>query len=121
MVRGNFKQVIVVRGDLEVSIGKLAAHVAHGSMTSAVKVMKKKKSIFDSWTRMGQKKVVLKCKDLRHLKKLAEAVKKSRLTYEIIKDMGLTELRPGTVTVLAIGPDEEDKIDKVTGELPLLR
>ena len=120
MTAKDYKQIMIVRGDLELSAGKMAAQVAHGSLGSAIKVMKKKKKVFDSWKRYGQKKVVLKAKDLSHLKKLAESAKKNRLAYEMVKDMGLTELRPGTITVLAIGPDDEKKIDKVAGDLPLV-
>jgi PTH2 family peptidyl-tRNA hydrolase len=39
----------------------------------------------------------------------------------MIQDRGLTEIAPGTVTVLGIGPDRADRIDKITGDLPLLK
>ena len=38
----------------------------------------------------------------------------------LITDAGHTVVEPGTITCLGIGPDEEGKIDAVTGELPLL-
>jgi PTH2 family peptidyl-tRNA hydrolase len=115
------KQAILVREDLKMSKGKAAAQVAHGSVSCALKTMKKKKKIFDDWITFGQKKVVLGVKDLKTLKEFADLAKSNNILCEMIRDMGLTELKPGTITVLAIGPDREDKIDKVTGKLSLLK
>lgn len=113
-----YKQVIVIRKDLGMTEGKLAAQACHG----AVSVLKKtNKKILSAWEKTGQKKVILQAKDLDELMKLREKCAKLRLPCAIVADAGLTELTPGTITVLAIGPDKEEKIDKVTGSLPLLK
>ncbi len=112
------KQVIVVRSDLELSAGKMAVHVAHASHAAARKSSKTAAKI---WQTIGEKKVVLKARDLDELKNLAEKCKKMKLPYALISDAGLTEVKSGTVTALGIGPDDSKKIDKITGSLPLMK
>ena len=45
---------------------------------------------------------------------------KEKLVNALIKDAGKTQVESGTITCLAIGPDEEKKIDKITGNLKIL-
>ncbi|MFH0832528.1 MAG: peptidyl-tRNA hydrolase Pth2 [Candidatus Aenigmatarchaeota archaeon] len=113
-----YKQVIVVRSDLKMSEGKLAVQVAHASLSSAEKVTKK---ILGAWSEDGQKKIVLKVKSLDELLDLKDKCRKLSLPHSLITDAGLTEFDKPTVTALGIGPDDEKKIDKVTGSLPLLK
>ncbi len=112
-----WKQVIVVRRDLKLSQGKLAAQVAHASLESY------KQSPFEAqleWEAWGSKKVVLKVKTLKEMLGVYEKVKKTKMPYALIKDAGRTEVKPGTVTALCIGPWREDEIDRITGGLKML-
>ena len=63
---------------------------------------------------------MLKIPSLKEIKIIEREAKKSKLANFLVRDAGLTQLKEGTVTALAIGPDEEKKIDKVTGKLKLL-
>lgn len=111
---------IVVREDLKLSKGKLSAQVAHAAVSCAIKSEKNKNKYFSEWFSEGQKKVVLKIDDLDSLLKVFNEAKSVGLTTELIKDAGLTEIPPGTITVLGIGPAPEDEIDKIVGNLKLL-
>jgi len=112
-----YKQVILVRADLKLPKGKLAAQVAHASLEAALKSFRE---TVDDWRSEGGKKVVLKVEnqeELVHYKALAQ---KEKLISALITDAGHTVVEAGTVTCLGIGPDKEDKIDKVTGKLKIL-
>jgi PTH2 family peptidyl-tRNA hydrolase len=111
------KQAIVVRKDLKMSKGKLAAQVAHASFSSSKLVDKR---LIKKWEKEGQKKVILAAGE-KQLMELEKKCKKLRIPYSLITDAGLTELPSGTVTCLGIGPAEDPKINKVTGSLPLLK
>ena len=64
--------------------------------------------------------LILKVDDLKQLKEMEKEIKKERIPCFLVRDAGLTQLKPGTVTALGIGPVEEKRIDKITGKLKLL-
>ncbi|MBS7658040.1 MAG: peptidyl-tRNA hydrolase Pth2 [Candidatus Bathyarchaeia archaeon] len=115
-----YKQVIVVRSDLKMSKGKIAVQVAHAAVSAAEKARNMNEKEWQEWIQEGQKKVVVKVKSLEELLKLMKESEKAGLPTVLIEDKGLTEIPPGTITCLGIGPALSEKIDKITGNLPLL-
>ncbi len=112
-----FKQCLIIRSDLRLSPGKAAVQLAHAAVTA---YEHSSSSIKRRWFNEGQRKVALKVptlKDLYELKSVAEA---RGLVTALIVDAGLTEVPPGTVTALGIGPAKEEELDKVTSDLKLL-
>ena len=110
------KQVIVVVTGLNMGKGKIASQASHASYSSAKKSDKEKIS---KWESEGQKKVVLKA-DKEVLKKIIERCENSDICFSVISDAGKTQIPSGSVTAIGIGPDDEKKIDKITGNLKLL-
>ncbi len=112
------KQVIAIRSDLKLSRGKMAAQAAHAAVSSAALADKK---AVKYWMNEGQKKVVLKARDTAAILALEKKCNELKIPSALVRDAGMTELKPGTITCIGIGPDKEEKINKVTGSLPLLK
>lgn len=110
------KQTIVARGDLDMGTGKLAAQVAHAALQAAEAA---DEAVKRQWTSAGQQKVVVRVDSEAAIHELAEAASAANLPYAIVRDAGRTQLEPGTVTALGVGPGEEARVDRVTGDLPL--
>jgi len=115
-----FKQAIVVRTDIRMGKGKLAAQVAHASCEAVFECLKKKPSWVDIWRAQGQKKVVLKVGSVDMLKEIYLKAVAIKLPASLISDAGRTQLEPGTITAVGIGPAPTEEIDKITGRLKLL-
>ncbi len=110
------KQAIVARADLGMGEGKLAAQVAHASLMAYEDADDRTRS---AWKGDGQKKVVLRVDGESRLFELADRAEIEGLPHAVVRDAGHTQLDPGTVTTLAVGPAEDDRVDSVTGDLPL--
>jgi PTH2 family peptidyl-tRNA hydrolase len=114
------KQVIVVRSDIKMGKGKLAAQVAHASLSAAEKAMSGRHDWFEEWKEQGQAKIVVRAQSEEELRELFRKARNSKLPVSLIEDRGLTQLDPGTTTCLGVGPGPEDQIDAITGKLRLL-
>ncbi len=112
----NLKQAIIIRTDLGMQKGKIAAQSAHASIEAMGKT---DGATVAEWKMQGMKKVVLKVQSEKELLELFMAAKRE-LPCALIKDAGLTQIESGSATAVGIGPAEESKIDKFTKELKLL-
>ena len=108
------KQVILIRKDLKMSPGKIAAQAAHASVQATLSANKK---LVSNWKKTGMKKIALKVNSLEELNKYYEKALQSDIVCSKISDAGHTEIKPGTTTCVAIGPGPEKKIDDITSEL----
>ncbi len=138
------KQVIVVRKDLNMSIGKTAAQVSHASLGALLKLFKKTdiweedtfpsvgthmevnfehNSFLDKWLNGIFTKICLGTKNEASLLKLYNKIEKEKpnIPIVLIEDCGLTEFNGvPTKTCIGIGPYWSDEIDEFTKKLQLL-
>ncbi len=115
-----YKMVIVFRSDLQLSKGKAAVQAGHAAVSAAEEARKRKKEWWDDWLGEGQRKIAVKVKSEKELLELEKLAEEFALPCALIVDRGLTEIPPNTITCLGIGPAPSEKVDKLTGNLPLL-
>lgn len=116
-----YKMVIVMRTDLDMSLGKVVAQACHAAVACSESSKRTQTKHWRRWRDTGGKKVALKAESFEELEELAVEAEKLDLIYELIQDAGHTEVPPGTTTCIGIGPNQAQFIDKVTGNLPLLK
>jgi PTH2 family peptidyl-tRNA hydrolase len=115
-----YKQVVIFRSDLKLSKGKIAAQAGHAAVSAAEEARKSHRQWWNEWIHEGQRKIAVKAKDETELLRLEKLARELGLPCALIIDRGLTEIPPDTVTCLGIGPAPSEKIDRLTGTLPLL-
>lgn len=111
------KQAIVARSDLGMGTGKLAAQVAHASLNAYEEA---EVDARDQWRGAGQTKVVLEVDGEDALLELAAQARQANVPVAVVRDAGRTQLDPGTVTAVGIGPAPDTDVDRITGDLSLL-
>jgi PTH2 family peptidyl-tRNA hydrolase len=129
------KQFIVIRTDLEMSMGKTAAQASHAAMkvffdkmcgvatmTSEDGMVGTLYEIFLTeeeviWKEGLFTKIVKKIKNESQLLKLYDEVKAAGLNVSLIKDAALTELKEPAYTAIAIGPNYVDRIEPLVKRL----
>jgi peptidyl-tRNA hydrolase, PTH2 family len=115
------KLALVVRTDLGMGRGKIAAQVAHAAVTAVLAGLGGLgEADLAAWLQEGQPKVVLKVADGAQLDDVVRQARAAGLPTEVICDAGRTQVTPGTLTCCALGPADTTRIDAVTGALSLL-
>ncbi|CAH2266310.1 peptidyl-tRNA hydrolase 2, mitochondrial-like [Pararge aegeria] len=115
-----YKLVLVVRTDLNMGKGKIAAQCCHAAVGAYEKALKRDPEGLKSWQMTGQAKIALKTDSVDEIKQIADNAKKMGLVTSLVRDAGRTQIAPNSITVLGVGPAPKDVIDKVTGHLKLL-
>lgn len=123
------KQTIVLRKDLNMRKGKMVAQGAHASMRAILQLGHREGGNFvvplderlEPWLLGRFKKICVSVNSEAELLQLHQQARSAGLITALIQDAGLTEFGGvPTYTALAVGPDTEDRVDLVTGSLPLL-
>ncbi|NLS97488.1 MAG: aminoacyl-tRNA hydrolase [Planctomycetaceae bacterium] len=123
------KQVIVMRHDLKMRRGKQIAQGAHASMSFLCRRLQEAGLVTlddltetqRAWLTGAFAKVCCRVDSEEELMQIYDKALEAGLEVHLITDSGRTEFHgQPTRTCLAIGPDEADKIDAITGHLQLL-
>ena len=113
------KQILVIRVDLKMGKGKIAAQAAHASVIATLEASKHNKNWFDRWMKEGMKKIAVKVNSEDELNYIFQRAAKDKLPRALINDAGHTQLEPGTATAVSIGPGPVSLIDPITKDLKL--
>ncbi|KAI8963414.1 PTH2-domain-containing protein [Daldinia sp. FL1419] len=122
------KLVLVVRTDLGMTKGKIAAQCSHATLAcfkTLSRVAQRNPSsaearLLQRWERRGQAKIAVQVKSEAELLDLMAKARSLGITAEVIQDAGRTQIDPGSLTVLGVGPAPKSLVDQVTGGLKLL-
>jgi peptidyl-tRNA hydrolase len=112
------KQVIVVNAALGLPPGKMAAQVAHAAVGAFLRAHRDRQV---RWLEAGMPKVVLQCASEAELFSILDEAERAGLSTLLVRDAGRTVVEAGTPTCVGIGPDEPERIDPITGTLPLAK
>lgn len=137
------KMVLVVRKDLKMGAGKVAAQCAHAAVASVEMLSSLREKSHEGieccgsasesrssssslwhdwfclWRYSGYSKVVLQCPGENDLITIARKSKEASLPFYVVRDAGRTQVAAGSKTVLAVGPAPKSVVDSITGHLKL--
>ncbi|EHK47073.1 hypothetical protein TRIATDRAFT_154681 [Trichoderma atroviride IMI 206040] len=119
------KLVLVVRTDLGMTKGKIAAQCSHATLACYKALARAdpsspERKLLARWERFGQAKIAVQVKSQAEMLELRGKARAMGLTAEVIQDAGRTQIEAGSMTVLGVGPAPKSLVDKVTGGLKLL-
>lgn len=103
------KEYIIVREDLNMSPGKIAAQCAHASET--ITTWYCDLNFFNNYLEQGHIKIIKKIKPEEKMMNLYKKLCDANINSFLIEDIGLTELEGKNITVLGIVPTEEKTIE----------
>lgn len=135
------KMMIVMRRDLKMRKGKIAAQAGHACVEAALAAIAREERLGDiifengeiflkstdkpetplsAWFENGTAKICVYVDSEAELKEIDRRAKEAGIISVMILDAGMTEFHgEPTYTCLAFEPQTADKVDPITGNLPL--
>lgn len=136
------KQMLIVRRDLKMRKGKIAAQASHAAVEAVLKAILKEgragqlrtdpqgwvyldtpagqESPLTDWFQYGMAKICVYVDSEEELLELDRRAREAGVTTALIQDAGMTEFHgEPTYTALAFEPLEAARADELTGTLPL--
>lgn len=135
------KQMIVMRRDLKMRKGKIAAQAGHACVTAVLAALEKEGRLsqicvegdhislkdtgraptpLSDWFLKGVAKICVYVDSEEELLEIDRKAKEAGIISSLICDAGMTEFHgQPTYTCLALEPQPTDRVDPITGQLPL--
>eukprot|EP00246_Nothoceros_aenigmaticus_P017276 TRINITY_DN8342_c0_g1_i3.p1 TRINITY_DN8342_c0_g1~~TRINITY_DN8342_c0_g1_i3.p1 ORF type:complete len:170 (-),score=35.25 TRINITY_DN8342_c0_g1_i3:500-1009(-) len=101
-----FKMVLVVRNDLKMGKGKIAAQCSHATLGLYKKLFYRAPKALQRWEASSQVKVVCKVESEDEMLQLQNDAKSMKLPTHITIDAGRTQIAPNSRTVMAVIGEE---------------
>ena len=114
------KMVLVVRNDLKMGKGKIAAQCCHAAVHCVDIASEEAPALLQRWNESATAKVCLKTDSEDELLRIAAAAEAAGVVHSVIQDAGRTQIAAGSRTVCGLGPARITTLDKITGGLKLL-
>jgi PTH2 family peptidyl-tRNA hydrolase len=119
MSTNDYRQIIVMRNDLNMRKGKMVAQGAHACLKVTLENLDHPN--VKAWLADAFTKITVKVESEQELKDIYELARAAGIPCSIIMDAGKTEFAGvPTLTCCAIGPANKEDLDKITGHLRLL-
>ncbi len=120
LTESKYKQALVVRVDLAMGKGKIAVQCSHAAVSAAEEAKRTHPEWWKAWWLEGQPKIAVKVRGEESILELQTLSRQTGLPHFVVRDRGLTQIKPGTITCIGVGPAPQPGIDRLTRELPLL-
>ena len=113
----DYYSIFLIRKDLNMGKGKIAAQVGHASLGLFLKVSKTNPKIAEFWSQQNFPKKFYFVLNEDDMDEKLFISKELNLNIKKIRDAGRTQIPSGSATVAAIGPITEDIIPSIVGTL----
>ncbi len=100
--------------------GKIAVQCSHAAVSAAEQARAGFPAWYRAWMNEGQAKIAMKIRELDSLLELEKGARRFPFPTYLVRDRGLTQVAPGEITCLGIGPAPSLDLDRLTGKLSLL-
>jgi len=117
LTKGPCKMVLVVRTDVGMGKGKVAAQCSHAAVMCYKKALREAPDMVERWEGAGVTKVCVKVDSEEALLALAFRAKEAGVVHGVVRDAA--QIAAGTMTVLGVGPAPLAIMHQITGHLKL--
>ena len=116
-----YRLYAIVRSDLNMSSGKMAAQAGHGFLDVFIKAQEMRPETIPLYKTNHGIKVCLKAKNLYQLERAKAELEEAGIPVALITDLGYTQFEgQPTITVLGVGPAKRNEVNHILKRFQLL-